>query len=46
MHFAVQVGGRDVLVQPMTYIFDAEPERWKLLQKELGVGSGHSRAGR
>ncbi|CAD7695781.1 unnamed protein product [Ostreobium quekettii] len=32
-----KVGGRDVLVQPMTYIFDAEPERWRILQENLGL---------
>lgn len=37
-----RVGGRDVLVQPMTYIFDAEPERWRMLQEKLGVGSNQS----
>ena len=31
----VQIGGSGVLVQPMTYIFDEEPERWSRLLKEL-----------
>lgn len=31
------VGGSGVLVQPMTYIFDEEPARWKRLLKELGM---------
>jgi len=31
----VQIGGSGVLVQPMTYIFDEEPERWCKLVKEL-----------
>ena len=25
----LQIGGSGVLVQPMTYIFDEEPERWR-----------------
>ena len=32
-----QVGGSGVLVQPMTYIFDEEPKRWRALLNELGV---------
>lgn len=32
-----QLGGSGVLVQPMTYIFDEEPERWKSLLVELGI---------
>lgn len=31
------VGGSAVLVQPITYIFDEEPARWKKLCAELGV---------
>jgi hypothetical protein len=34
---ARQVGGSGVLVQPMTYIFDEEPKRWRALLNELGV---------
>ena len=34
-HSMVQIGGSGVLVQPMTYIFDEEPERWSRLLKEL-----------
>lgn len=30
-----KIGGSGVLVQPMTYIFDEEPERWSKLLKEL-----------
>jgi len=30
-----KIGGSGVLVQPMTYIFDEEPERWCKLVKEL-----------
>lgn len=32
------VGGTGVLVQPMTYIFDEEPARWRALLQELGMG--------
>lgn len=32
-----QVGGSGVLVQPMTYIFDEEPPRWRQLLDTLGV---------
>jgi len=32
-----QVGGSDVLVLPMTYIFNEEPVRWRNLLKELGM---------
>jgi ATP phosphoribosyltransferase len=28
MVYVMQIGGSGVLVQPMTYIFDEEPERW------------------
>eukprot|EP00891_Asterochloris_glomerata_P002890 jgi/Astpho2/2890/fgenesh1_pm.00050_%23_50_t len=31
-----QVGGTGVLVSPMTYIFDAEPARWRKLLDTLG----------
>lgn len=34
-----QVGGSGVLVQPMTYIFDEEPARWKQLLENLGVSA-------
>ncbi|CAG9464577.1 unnamed protein product [Pedinophyceae sp. YPF-701] len=30
-------GGSGVLVQPMTYIFDEEPPRWKALLETLGI---------
>lgn len=30
-----KLGGSGVLVQPMTYIFDAEPPRWKRLLANL-----------
>ena len=30
------IGGSGVLVQPMTYIFDEEPARWRSLLKALG----------
>ena len=33
-----QIGGSGVLVQPMTYIFDEEPERW---QKVLDAVNTH-----
>jgi len=33
----VQIGGSDVLVLPMTYIFNEEPVRWKNLLSTLGV---------
>ncbi|KAG2489130.1 hypothetical protein HYH03_012356 [Edaphochlamys debaryana] len=32
-----KLGGSGVLVQPMTYIFDEEPERWAKLLAKLGV---------
>jgi ATP phosphoribosyltransferase len=32
-----QLGGSGVLVQPMTYIFDEEPERWQSLLTRLGL---------
>lgn len=35
----VQIGGSGVLVQPMTYIFDEEPERWKKVLAALGIGA-------
>lgn len=31
------VGGSGVLVQPMTYIFDEEPARWRSLLEDLGM---------
>ena len=34
-----QMGGSGVLVSPMTYIFDEEPQRWKELLQELGLKS-------
>lgn len=39
-HPTLQVGGSGVLVQPMTYIFDAEPPRWRALLQELGLTAG------
>lgn len=36
-HHPKQVGGSGVLVQPMTYIFDEEPARWRALLQGLGV---------
>lgn len=39
MLFAMrQIGGSGVLVMPMTYIFDEEPERWGDLLQRLGLG--------
>ncbi|PSC74780.1 ATP phosphoribosyltransferase [Micractinium conductrix] len=32
-----RVGGSGVLVQPMTYIFDEEPARWRQLLENLGL---------
>ncbi len=32
-----QLGGSGVLVQPMTYIFDEEPVRWRQLLDMLGL---------
>ena len=32
-----KIGGSGVLVQPMLYIFDAEPPRWKQLVETLGI---------
>jgi ATP phosphoribosyltransferase len=32
-----KLGGSGVLVQPMVYIFDSEPYRWRSLVDELGV---------
>ena len=49
------VGGSGVLVQPMTYIFDEEPARWRALLEGLGMegyvpggggGAGGARARR
>jgi hypothetical protein len=33
----LQIGGSDVLVLPMTYIFDKEPARWRRLLDTLGI---------
>ena len=33
----LQLGGSGVLVLPMTYIFDEEPERWLRLLSTLGI---------
>lgn len=35
-----RLGGSGVLVQPMTYIFNEEPPRWKALLEDLGVDPG------
>lgn len=37
-----KLGGSGVLVQPMTYIFDEEPQRWKDLLAALGLPSSAS----
>lgn len=37
-----KLGGSGVLVQPMTYIFDEEPQRWKQLLTKLGLSNGSS----
>lgn len=34
-----QLGGSGVLVQPMTYIFDEEPLRWRQLLEKLGLNT-------
>lgn len=34
-----QIGGSGVLVQPMTYIFDEEPARWRNLLDSLNVSA-------
>jgi ATP phosphoribosyltransferase len=39
----LQVGGSGVLVQPMTYIFDEEPLRWRQLLETLGIKNGNAR---
>jgi hypothetical protein len=39
----LQVGGSGVLVQPMTYIFDEEPLRWRQLLETLGMKNGNAR---
>lgn len=31
------IGGSGVLVTPLTYIFDEEPERWRNLKNQLGI---------
>lgn len=31
------IGGSGVLVTPLTYIFDEEPERWQKLKHQLGI---------
>jgi hypothetical protein len=36
-----QVGGSGVLVQPMTYIFDEEPARWRKLLQTLGLSNSN-----
>jgi hypothetical protein len=40
----LQLGGSGVLVQPMTYIFDEEPARWRQLLDKLGLEEGPPRA--
>ena len=37
MDACVQIGGSGVLVQPLTYIFDEEPERWQVVLSALGL---------
>jgi len=37
-----KIGGSGVLVQPMTYIFDEEPARWKQLMQNLGIENWQS----
>jgi hypothetical protein len=39
----LQLGGSGVLVQPMTYIFDEEPARWRQLLDKLGLDEGPPR---
>ncbi len=34
---SVQLGGSGVMVQPMTYIFDEEPARWRTIVEEVGL---------
>ena len=33
----LQLGGSGVMVQPMTYIFDEEPARWRNIAEELAL---------
>ena len=33
----MQLGGSGVMVQPMTYIFDEEPARWRSIVEEVGL---------
>ena len=40
----LQLGGSGVLVQPMTYIFDEEPERWTNLLQQLGLAEKYAAA--
>jgi len=37
----LQLGGSNVLVKPMIYIFDEEPLRWHRLLAELGISERH-----
>ena len=37
MAVLMQIGGSGVMVQPMTYIFDEEPERWQKVLSTLGL---------
>ncbi|KAI8473461.1 MAG: hypothetical protein J3K34DRAFT_410827 [Monoraphidium minutum] len=39
-----KLGGSGVLVQPMTYIFDEEPERWLRLLDTLGLDDAAARS--
>eukprot|EP00238_Polyblepharides_amylifera_P006601 CAMPEP_0196592084 /NCGR_PEP_ID=MMETSP1081-20130531/71731_1 /TAXON_ID=36882 /ORGANISM="Pyramimonas amylifera, Strain CCMP720" /LENGTH=344 /DNA_ID=CAMNT_0041915663 /DNA_START=299 /DNA_END=1333 /DNA_ORIENTATION=- len=32
-----EIGGSGIMVSPLTYIFDEQPERWDSLLKELGI---------
>lgn len=32
-----QIGGSGIMVSPLTYIFDEQPERWSALLEKLGI---------
>lgn len=32
-----QIGGSGIMVSPLTYIFDEQPERWEALLTDLGI---------
>ncbi len=40
MHACAQIGGSGVLVLPLTYIFDEEPQRWQAVLAALGLEAG------